>query len=231
MQAKPRFVNWARIEDWALVAWMAFATPVFARIQGTTGPFDPGRPIDGVLGIAAVAGAFACLVTTSSDRPPEDGPGILERASIGPLVGGLLLVATSAFAGLSLPDLGSKLVVVGAAIGIVAVRIRWPKLPTTVRRALVAPFTLVAGNLFGTLIHQLTGGAAFSGPVTATELGGLAVLLGFCVVFAAVFYAMLVYAPRQIAEPEGGPATWIRRFALFVAGTMFGLGWLGILGA
>lgn len=44
-----------------------------------------------------------------------------------------------------------------------------------------------------------------AGPVTAAELGGLATALGLFVLFAAVFYAMLVYAPRQIAEPEGTP--------------------------
>ena len=58
----------------------------------------------------------------------------------------------------------------------------------------------------------------------------LALVLGFFVLFAAVFYTMLVYAPRQIAEPEGGALTWVWRFALFVGGTAVGLGWLGILG-
>jgi hypothetical protein len=40
-----------------------------------------------------------------------------------------------------------------------------------------------------------------------------------------------VYAPRQIAEPEGGPISWLLRFALFLVSVLFGFGWLGLLGS
>jgi hypothetical protein len=45
-----------------------------------------------------------------------------------------------------------------------------------------------------------------------------------------VYYAMLVYAPRQVAEREGGPVAWLARYALFVAATLLGIGWVGQLG-
>jgi hypothetical protein len=41
---------------------------------------------------------------------------------------------------------------------------------------------------------------------------------------------MLIYAPRQIAEREGGPIEWLARFGLFLGGVVFGLGWLSVLG-
>jgi hypothetical protein len=49
--------------------------------------------------------------------------------------------------------------------------------------------------------------------------------IGFLVAFSAVYYAMLVYAPHQVAEREGGVVTWLLRYALFVAGVTFGLVW------
>lgn len=230
MQAGQRLGEWARVEDWLLAGSMAVVSPLLVRLQNSNGPFDPGRPLDGILGIAAVIGALACMVTTSSDRPDDGGPNILERAAVGPLVGGLLLVTISASDGLDLSDTAGKVVVALAAVLIVAVRLRWPKLPTAVRRGLVTPFTLVAGNLFGVQIHELTGGSNLAASLGTADLGAVGVVLGFFALFAAVFYTMLIYAPRQVAEAEGGPMTWIWRFVLFVAGTAFGLGWLAVLG-
>lgn len=43
--------------------------------------------------------------------------------------------------------------------------------------------------------------------------------------------AMLVYAPRQVVEREGGVLTWLLRYALFVAGVIFGLAWPRLFGA
>jgi hypothetical protein len=48
-------------------------------------------------------------------------------------------------------------------------------------------------------------------------------------VFSAVYYAMLVFAPRQIAEREGGGVEWVLRYLLFVVSIVLGIGWLGVL--
>lgn len=135
----------------------------------------------GVVGLLAVIGTFACLVTTSSDRPAGDSPNILERSSIGPLIGGLLLVATSAFDGLALSETAAWLLFVPAVVLIVTIRFRWPKLPTQVRRTLVTPFTLVAGGLFGDLTGQIANGFRLTGGDGQIDLGGLGLLLGFFV--------------------------------------------------
>jgi hypothetical protein len=42
---------------------------------------------------------------------------------------------------------------------------------------------------------------------------------------------MLVYAPRQVADREGGPIASVLRYVAFVVGLALGLGWLWMLGA
>ncbi len=72
----------------------------------------------------------------------------------------------------------------------------------------------------------------------ATDLPGqigaapevLALALGIFVAASAVYYAMLVYAPRQLVEREGGPAAWLARYGLFVVSVAVGLTWLGATG-
>lgn len=230
MGPAPQVFSWARAEDWLLAAWVAFGSPLLVKAEAGSGPFDAGRPIEGTLGLIAVVCALACLVTTSSDRAPGDVPNVLERASVGPLVGGLLLVTFSAFDGIGLTETGSNLVLILAVVLIGIVRLRWPALPTRVRRGLVTPFTLVAGNLFGVVINQVTGGSSLVSSVGSVDVGAFGLFLGFVAAFAAVYYTMLIYAPRQVAESEGTPRSWILRFVLFLAGTAFGLGWLAVLG-
>ena len=46
----------------------------------------------------------------------------------------------------------------------------------------------------------------------------------------AVFYAMLVVAPRQLADPEDAGFRWVLRFALFLSASLVGIGWLTVLG-
>lgn len=231
MQATIRTPTWTRVEDVVLAGWMVLVVPVLGRVQNSVGPFDAGRVLDGAFGLVGVIGAIACLVTTSSDRPADEGPNILERAVIGPLIGGLILVATSAVDGLNLPPVAASMLIALTVAMVVVLRLRRPTLPTQVRRALITPFTLVAGTLFSTLIHQITDGSALSGSLARVDLGVLAVVLAFVALFAAVFFTMLVYAPRQVAEREGSPRTWVLRYLLFVAATLVGLIWLALSGA
>jgi hypothetical protein len=91
---------------------------------------------------------------------------------------------------------------------------------------------MVSGGLFWTFIAALSGepasataAAVVSDPQTAVEA------IAFLLAFSAVFYAMLVYAPRQVAERDGGLMTWVLRYALFVAGVAFGLAWPRLFGA
>lgn len=50
-------------------------------------------------------------------------------------------------------------------------------------------------------------------------------MIGFLVAFSAVYYAMLIYAPRQVAEREGGLLAWGLRYLMFLGGIALGAGW------
>jgi hypothetical protein len=227
-----RLASAVRLEDWVLAGWIAIAAPIAGQIDGSAGPFDSGRPIDGVLCIVGVLGALICLATGRSDAPPDAGPGTLERASIGPLTGGLLLVAVSGSAALGLAGAAGWAVVIAGLVVVVAVRLRWPALSTSVRRTLVTPFLLATGGIFWMIVDQVAGGGSLLGAVTtgaggsAPDLQTVAFVLAALAAFSAVYYAMLVYAPRQVAEPEGGPVTWLVRYGIFLASVVVGIAWL-----
>ena len=219
-------------EDWLLAAWVSVATPLLFRAQGGVGPFDPGAPLLGTLRILAVAGALVCL---AARRTPADiaasHPSLIKGSAVGPLVGAILLVAISGFTALDLASGVGEAIVIAALVAMMVVHFAVPPLATPIRRALVTPFVLVSGGLFWTFIAAIAGepgsatpAAAVTNPSTALAAGG------FLVAFSGVFYAMLIFAPRQVAEREGGLVTWLFRYLLFAAGVIAGLVWPRLLG-
>jgi hypothetical protein len=220
-----------RVEDWLLAGWVALVAPALVHLQGSSaGPFDAGRPIDGLLGVVAITGAAVCLATRPAGA--ARGPGLLGSAAVGPFVGGLLLVVFSMSSALGLGQ-AANLALAGAVVAIALVaRVRWPVQPAMVRRALVTPYVLVAGGLFWTLIGAVTAGGDLPAQirsVVGADPRSVLPVTGFLVACSAVYYAMLVYAPRQVAEREGGPVAWLVRYALFAASIAFGAGWLLVL--
>lgn len=219
-------------EDWLLAAWVALASPFLFRAQGGGGPFDGGAPLLGVLRLGAVLGALVCI---AARRDPVNtmprGRSLLNSGAAGPLCGGLLLVAISGFTALDANASVGAATIVAFAVVMVAVRLLVPPLGVAYRRALVTPFVMVAGGLFWTFIAAITGepGAASPAAAVANPQTALAAS-AFLLAFSAVYYAMLVYAPRQVAEREGGLVTWVLRYALFVAGVAFGLAWPRVFG-
>jgi hypothetical protein len=219
-------------EDWLLALWVAVASPVLFRLQGGQGPFDSGAPLLGALRLFAVLGALVCLAARRQPRAArQGGTSILQSGAVGPLCGGILLVTISGVAALDLPEHGGEALVLAALIAMIVVHFAVPPLGMAVRRALVTPFVLVSGGLFWTFIAAISGepgsatpAAAIANPQTA------AAAAGFLIAFSGVFYAMLIYAPRQVAEREGGLVTWCVRYTLFVAGIVAGLAWPRILG-
>ena len=218
-----------RLEDWLLAGWVALVAPALIRIQAPAGGiFDGGRPLDGIVGLLAILGVAVCLATGSDG---DTHGGFAASAVIGPFTGGLLLVVFSTAASFGLAEAGivaSAVVIVAVAV---AVRLRYPVLPVRVRRALVMPYVLVTGGLFWSLIGAvLDGGSAVSAIRDALPADPAALpVVGFLIAFSAVYYAMLVFAPRQVAEREGGPVAWAVRYLLFAVSVAFGAGWLLLL--
>ncbi len=216
-----------RIEDWLLAGWVGLASPLLAAsaTEGA-GPFGPGHPVVGAFRLVAVVGALACLVTRPSDPGPASEGGVIERGAVGPLAGGLILVGVSAVTGLALTEAGAWAVVIGAIVLLAGLRIRWPALPTSVRRSLVTPFILAAGGIYWSVLDGVTSGQSLLGLTSGSDLRAVAPLAGFLLLFSAVYYAMLVFAPRQVAEREGSPISWLARFGVFAVSLVFGLAWL-----
>jgi hypothetical protein len=173
------------------------------------------------------------VVCLAARRAPAEKaePSMLNRGTVGPFVGGLLLVTISGFTAL---DAGSQLALpalVLAAILAAFVHFAVPPLPVIARRVLVTPFVAVAAGIYWNVIAELTGGHGFT--ITPTQAlsdpHAAELILGFLVAFSAVYYAMLIYAPRQVATREGGLVEWVIRYALFVVSVLLGVGWLGAL--
>ncbi len=72
----------------------------------------------------------------------------------------------------------------------------------------------------------MTNGDSLVGLTAGSDLRAVAPLAGFLLLFSAVYYAMLVFAPRQVAEREGSPISWLARFGVFAVSLVFGLAWL-----
>jgi hypothetical protein len=241
-----------RGEDLLLAGWIVVAAPLLSRAGGSAGPFDSGHPVQGVLMLIGFAGALACLATRSpaatartlpgsfaATTPEGDGAGgatkptVLDSAAVGPLVGGLMLVGGTGFAELGFDPAALFIPTFGAVVILALAQSHTPLVSTPVRRALVTPYLLAAGGIFWGIVHAVTGGLDISAQFGSSTTGmssGVAAVAGIFVVGAAVYYAMLIYAPRQIAEREGGPLQWLARFALFVFSVVAGVGWLSLLG-
>jgi hypothetical protein len=239
-----------RAEDLLLAGWLVLAAPLLAQAGGTSGPFESGHPVQGLILLVGFAGAIACLATRSSppdvqrlpggfvaSAPPDPSagaarPGILDSAVVGPLVGGLMLVGGTAFAELGLDPAALFVPTFGAVVVLALAQAHLPAVSTSVRRALVTPYLLSAGGIFWGIVHAVTGDldirAQFGSSISGIS-SGVAAVAGIFILGAAVYYAMLIYAPRQIAEREGGPIQWLARFALFVVSVVVGVGWLSLL--
>ena len=238
-----RWVARLQLEDLALLAWMAFGWPIlraaFPDEFGFDSIFDPGHPVKGVLWTLAVAGAFAVIVSHDAVIPgqePRKHVAVTQDAvesrfaMFGTLVGGMGLIGGGALAGLGLdPGLGFVLVFVGIPVLAVLHGLRVsPALPHEGRRWLLTPLLLIGSSIFAAfartiglgpdLLREALGQASSAGLGLTDTLAAVAGGLGLFVLAAAVYYAMLVAAPRQLIESEGGVGTWTIRFACFIVG-------------
>ncbi len=185
-------------------------------------PLDPARP-------GTVAGA---------PRAPRAVDIDARMALIGPYIGGVALVGAQGFEKLGIGGgdwlAGPAFIV---AIGAFILADRLPVVRPRVRRALVTPFVLVAGGIFEgftgditrgldlrAVVRDLTSGVNATGVPGEPGSVGLAVFVyGMVVAGTAVFYAMLVLAPRELAAPAGDGRRWVVRYLVFLVSLLAGL--------
>jgi len=229
---RPRWTALLGFEDLLLVGWVAIASPLGDRLFGRSEPFQSGHPLLGLMQLGSVLAALAALVIRRPASEARTGGRVVNGAFIGPLTGGLLLVTISGFTSLDAPQALVLGVIAVAVVGAVLVRALAPPLSALVRRALMSPLVLVTGGIFWSFIDAVSGpGKTGVFGLPPVDLLRTPVALLFFAAFSAVYYAMLVYAPRQAADPEGSFVAWLLRYAVFVIGVIFGLGWLSALGS
>ena len=222
------------LEDVLLFGWLATVGPWFAAIErGVDEPVSPATVAAGLVQLAAIGGALACVLTRGRGDPPmPDDPGASGRSFAPyPLAFALSIIGRDAFDALGIvSEAVAALAFLAAAIGTMA-RGLLPELSPAARRFLITPYLLVSAGVFQHLVGDIWRGtgtgldfwtAAGGGP----GLGFLAIL----VLGTAVFYLAFIAAPRELVESPRGAWVWPIRFAIFVLGLIFGIGLPLVLG-
>ena len=218
-----------RIEDLLLFAWLVLQPTLFPVASAVA---DAGSRRDlpgGLLDLVALCLAAACVGARS--RPGVQS-GLVGGSdglayAVGPLFGALAFVLDSTVERLGLTDGLASLPLILAVLTAVVARLRVPPLSAEQRRALVTPFILATSGFFSSFLVGLTDLFDVRSLIAALSSGIVDLRwtlfeVGIATLGVLVFYLMLVFAPRQIAEREGSPRSWAIRFALFIVGLSLG---------
>jgi len=229
--------HWLRVEDALLFGWLVFLQPLILDVDpnsGLTSLSGQDNPLVGLVYLAAAAGAVVCLATRSPGEGPFEFESVRSLRSYAamPFMAALSLIAAVGAENAGLASAEAAFVPVAALA--VACLVFYEKLPTLAperRRVLMAPFVLLSAGMFdrtmADVFDSFDVGDLIGGGLDPSMLVLVFVLL---VLFSLPFYAMLVFAPRQIAESEGTWLTWAARYALFLVGAVVGVSWLRALG-
>ena len=235
-----------RLEDVALVIWVAAVAPILGTRAPAVGTgeatTDPGL---GLLAVAAGVGALAMLafrpagddLWSAFERGRSSGFVASVRENAIAWASFVVLVAIALVLDDGLAHLGIRtgegfyfLVIIGGTLLMFASR-ALPTIPVGARRLLVTPFVLLAGGFFDDTVGGLFGALDPGGLLgSAPDAAGVALVVGLAVLMSAPFYALLVFAPRILADREGSVAAWVVRYVVFLAGSLGGVDWLVTLG-
>jgi hypothetical protein len=205
---------------------MIVVVPLFAARPGSPAAGGP----DPVLGLLDLVGLLAFAACIGARSQPGLDSGLIDRGdlryAVGPLVGAFAFAIDDVRDRLSLPDGLAALPIVAAAVVAVVARLRLPPLSAVQRRTLVTPFVLVASRFFGEVLGGLTPifdlRSLASSIAEPNGIAGTAFVAAAATAGVALFYVMLVFAPRQIAEREGTGTAWTVRFLLFLVSLALG---------
>jgi len=232
-----RLWSLVRVEDLLLFGWLVLVQPlVFGRDAGSgfRELSQDGGVVAGAAYLAAAAGGFVCLATRSVGAEAVPIGTLRSPQSYAPLpfIGALAFITVMGLEQAKIADAEGALLPVAALMtGCLLLREKTPPLPAERRRALIAPFVLLAAGIFNGTMADVLGsvdaGDLFSGGAGSGEALLLAVLLPA----SLVYYLAFVFAPRQMAESEGSWPAWTLRYALYLAGALGGVGWMRVLGS
>ncbi len=220
MRTLVRIAGLLRFEDLLMALLAVILFPALDRWPGggsAAGSSSDPTVVAGLLGLVAVGGVVACVLTRGPDEPPPlaDGQMTLQGWARFPLAAGVGIVATETLPGLGLdPQLLVGFAFVATFVGALA-HPRLPVVPVAYRRAMVLPMAILAaaafdrivGNGMGEVIEDFVGGAV---PPEVVALWPLVLAA------AATMYAMLVVAPRAIADPGASGYAWAVRFVFLI---------------
>jgi hypothetical protein len=219
-------------EDFLLAGWNLVAIPVGTAVAGSWSS-GAGTPLLGLIEVAAVLLAIVALATrpSGSGAPPN---GFRTWILSGPLIGALALVGQEGAQRLGLP--GTDVVLAIAllvGIGAIVLVDHLPVIEAGRRRLLVVPLILIAAGIFQEIGTDIVGafdvggfvagwGSVAGSPAQALTIG--LIVLSAAVLGSGTFFAMLVIAPRELADPEPRPSVWLARFVLFLVSAATGIG-------
>ena len=213
--------SFVRLEDVAVFA-VVVVTPLVGAVNSLLPVLgDDSDFLGGLISFLAAAGAIAALLTrvpgeTRLERPGEPAP---ERIwMIGPFIVGVGFVAGDSLDRMGLP--GGGLLIGGALVAILVslfLAHRLPVVPSTVRRAIMAPFVLLSAAFFSELASDVARslGPEAIGGLLAMDAVLAVQLLAILGLAAVPFYLALIFVPRELADPGDNAAAWIMRFAVF----------------
>jgi len=185
-------------------------------------------PLLGIFALVAAIGAIAALAT----RVPGESRVVDEGGRawiIGPLVGAIGLTTGNALEliGLEGGDIFTGPAMVVAVLSFVFAS-RLPVVQRPVRRLLVAPFLLLSGAVFQGLVAEFT--SSFDGsvdlPALLAEANAIPLIATVAAIVLAVswiFYAMLIFAPRELADPGAPTRSWTVRYLVFLVSLVVAL--------
>jgi len=218
-----------QLEDVAL-GLLLVLSPLLGEGSGLGFGSSRGEP-DPLLGLFALIAAVGAIVALATRVPGEsrivEGDG--RSWIIGPFIGAIGLTAGNA---LELLGLEGGDVVTGPAmivgVGSFVFASRLPVVERPVRRLLVAPFVLLSGAVFQGLVGEFTGsvsghmdlGALLADPNALTIVATVGAII---LAVSWIFYSMLVFAPRELADPGASTRTWVTRYLVFLASLVVSL--------
>lgn len=218
-----------RPEDLLLFAWLVLQPTLFPVASAVADAGSRRDLVGGLLDLVALCLAAACVGARS--RPGVQS-GLVGGSdgiayAVGPLFGAVAFVVDNTTERLGLSDGSLAILPIALAVlAAVVARLRVPPLSGEQRRALVTPFILATSGFFSSFLSGITELfdirsliAAFGGP---DDPRWTLFVLAIATLGVLVFYLMLVFAPRQIAEREGTPSSWAIRFGVFILGLSLG---------